>query len=111
MITGSLIQVAIEPGDLRAGCGDISQIPAEMTAADAALRRNRGAVTLTQRAGEVGEDRQKRCGRVRPQGHPDCRHLAGLSDALMIDAARIGALHVQAAIIGGEVKFGDLQPR
>jgi hypothetical protein len=29
----------------------------------------------------------------------------------MIDAARIGALHVQAAIIGGEVKFGDLQPR
>jgi hypothetical protein len=59
MITGSLIQVAIEPGDLRAGCRDLVQIPAEMTAADAALRRNRGAVTLTQRAGEVGEDRQK----------------------------------------------------
>jgi hypothetical protein len=37
---------------------DLVQISAEMTAADAALRRRRDAVTLTQRAGEFGEDRQ-----------------------------------------------------
>jgi hypothetical protein len=37
---------------------DLAQIWAEMNAADGALRRRRNAVALTERAGELGEDRQ-----------------------------------------------------